>query len=73
MPRRTVDLIALILVLIVAAVVIPTVLVALYISLTNPTQDVSRVADALGRIISVIIAALVGYMAGRRLNGANGH
>lgn len=69
MPRQTADLVALILVLVVAAVVIATSLTILYITLTNPTQDIVRAVDAIGRIISVIIAALVGYMAGRRING----
>jgi len=69
LPRQTADLVALILVLVVAAVVIATSLTILYITLTNPTQDIVRAVDAIGRIISVIIAALVGYMAGRRING----
>lgn len=66
MPRQTADLVALILVLIVAAVVIPTALTTLYVVVTEPEQDVTRAADAIGRIVSVIVAALVGYMAGRQ-------
>jgi hypothetical protein len=73
MPRQTPDLVALILTLVVAIVVVATVLAMIYILLTNPTQDISRAADAIGRIVSVIIAAVVGYLAGRRVNGKNGH
>lgn len=72
MKRTTADVVALVLVFIVAVVVISTVITLLYIALTNPQQDITSAADAIGRIISVIVAALVGYMAGRRING-NGH
>ena len=70
MPRSTADTIALILALVVAIVVIATALVMLYIQITNPEQDVVKAADAIGRIVSVIVASLVGYMAGRQTNGA---
>ncbi len=69
MPRHTADLVALILVGVVAFVTIATAGALLYISITNPGQDVTKAADAIGRIISVIIAALVGYMAGRKIVG----
>ena len=70
MPRQTADLVALILAIVVAIVVIFTAVATLYVVVTNPTQDVSRAADAIGRITSVIVAALVGYMAGRRIDGS---
>ena len=69
MPRSTADTIALILALVVSIVVVATALAMLYIQITNPGQDVVGAADAIGRIVSVIIAALVGYMAGRQTNG----
>jgi len=72
-PRQTADVIALVLVIVVAVVVISTTLAILYIQLVNPAQDVARAADAIGRIVSVIVAALVGYMAGRQIRNGNGH
>jgi hypothetical protein len=69
MPHQTADVIALILAVVVAIVVITTTLALLYIEVTHPDQDTISAADAIGRIISVIVAALVGYMAGRRVNG----
>ncbi len=68
MPRQTADVVALILAVVVAVVVVATALSILYIQITTPGQDVSRAADAIGRIVSVIVAALVGYMAGRRVD-----
>ena len=67
MPRHTADIVALMLAFVVVVVTILTAISILYIQITNPSQDVSRGADAIGRIISVITAALVGYMAGRRI------
>ncbi len=69
MPRRTADLIALLLACVVSLVVLATAFTLLYISITNPRQDTGYAADAISRIISVLVAALVGYMAGRRMNG----
>lgn len=66
MPRQTADLVALILAGVVGFVTTATAGALLYISITNPGQDVSKAAEAIARILSVIIAALVGYMAGRR-------
>lgn len=68
-PQNTADLIALILAGILGVVVITTTIALLYISATNPEQDIARAGEAIGRIIAVIVAALVGYMAGRRING----
>jgi CHASE1-domain containing sensor protein len=69
MPRHTADLVALILAGVVAFVTIATAGAVLYIEITNPGQDIAKAAEAIARIISVIIAALVGYMAGRRIAG----
>lgn len=71
MPKNTADMVALILAGIVAIVTITTALALLYVSITNPGQDLSRAAEAISRITSVLIAALVGYMAGRRVNGVH--
>ena len=71
MPQQTADLVALILAGIVAIVTIVTALALLYVSITSPEQDIGVAAEAISRIIAVIIAALVGYMAGRRIT--NGH
>jgi CHASE1-domain containing sensor protein len=69
MPRHTADLVALILAGVVAFVTMATAGAVLYIEITNPGQDITKAAEAIARIISVIIAALVGYMAGRRIAG----
>lgn len=71
-PRQTADLVALILAGIVAVVVILTAVALLYVQVTNPGQSVEEAGDFVSRVISVLVAALVGYMAGRRMNG-NGH
>ncbi len=71
MPQQTADIIALILAIVVAAVTLLMGLTLLYVSVTNPDQDVSIAIDAMGRILSVLVSALVGYMAGRRVT--NGH
>ena len=71
-PRQTADLIALILSIVVAVVTVLTAITLLYIEVTHPDQDTGSAAEAISRILSVLIAALVGYMAGRRVNG-NGH
>ncbi len=71
MQRETADLVALILVCVVAIVIVSTTLALLYIALSGSDTSVAYAADAISRFVSVIIAALVGYMAGRRIN--NGH
>ena len=53
----------------VVVVVIATAFTILYISITHPEQDSTRAADAVGRILGVLVGAIVGYMAGRRING----
>lgn len=72
MPRQTADLVALILAGVVALTVLGTAVVLLYVEIRSPDQDTSGAAEAISRIISVLVAALVGFMAGRRVNG-NGH
>jgi len=73
MPHQTADLIALILAVVVAVVIISTTIALLYLSVTGSDASVAYAADAISRFVSVIIAALVGYMAGRRLNGNGTH
>ena len=68
MPRQTADVVALVLVGVVAAVVIPTACTVLVVTVSHPEQDVSNAAEAIGRIVSVLIAALVGFMAGKRVS-----
>lgn len=70
--RQTADLVALMLAGIVAVAVIGTVLVILWNELTIPGYDASAAADGIGKIVSTLVGALVGYMAGRRVNGKNG-
>lgn len=65
MPRQTADVVALILAVVVAVVVVATAVVVLYIEVTKPDQDHVGATEAISRIVSVLIAALVGYMAGR--------
>ena len=69
MPRQTADIVALILAGTVAIVVIATTLTLLYLRLSNPTADPIPAAMSIGRLVEVIVAALIGYMAGRRING----
>jgi hypothetical protein len=69
--RPTADLIALALTAVVVVVVLMTTAAILYIRLTHPEQDVVSAADAIGRIISVIVALLAGFIAGRRSNGVH--
>lgn len=71
MPRQTADLVALILAGVVAVVIISTTFALLYVSVTGTANSVAFAADAISRFVSVIIAALVGYMAGRRINGTH--
>lgn len=72
MPRQTADLVALILAVVVAVTVVLTVFVIGWVTINQPDQDLSDAADAIGRIVGVLVAALVGYMAGRRVNGNGG-
>ena len=67
MPRQTADVIALILACVVAIVIVLTTLTLLYLSVTGSIASTGFAADAISRFVSVIIAALVGYMAGRRV------
>jgi energy-converting hydrogenase Eha subunit B len=67
--RPTADLVVLILTAVVAVVVIATTFAILFIRLTHPEQDVVPAADAIGRIVAVIVALLAGFIAGRRSNG----
>lgn len=69
MPRQTPDLVALILASTVAIVVISTTLALLYLRLTQPDADATPAAMSIGRLVEVIVAALIGYLAGRRVNG----
>jgi hypothetical protein len=69
MPRQTADLIALILAVVVAIVVVATAVTLLYVQVIHPGQAVDAAADFVSRITSILVAALVGYMAGRRVNG----
>jgi hypothetical protein len=64
-PRKTPDLVALILAVVVAIVVIATAAAMLYIQIIHPDQDIAYAAETISRLISVLVAALVGYMAGR--------
>jgi small neutral amino acid transporter SnatA (MarC family) len=68
MPRQTSDLVALILAVVVAFVIIATTIVLLWLALTGQRSAMGTAADAISRFVSVIIAALVGYMAGRQVN-----
>lgn len=69
MRRTTADTVALILASTVAIVVIATTLALLYLRLTQPSVDPTPAAMSIGRLVEVMVAALIGYMAGRRVNG----
>lgn len=68
MPRQTADLIALILAVVVAVVVLATAVTLLYLKVTRPAQDTGMAADSIGRLVSVLVGALLGYMGGRRVD-----
>lgn len=72
MPKKTADLVALILALVVAVVVIAAAATLLYLQIVHPVQDTSGAADAISRIVATLVAALVGYMAGRATVNGNG-
>lgn len=65
MPKQTADLIAIIFALVVAFAVVTTTAALLWIKLTRPAQDTLYAAEVVSRFVSVLVAALVGYMAGR--------
>lgn len=69
MPRRTADVVALILATTVATIGITTAIAVLWLTVNHPEQDVDRLMDGVGRLVGVLTGALVGYMAGRRING----
>jgi uncharacterized membrane protein len=66
--RDTADTVALILALVVAIVIVLTTVVLLWLSITGTANNTSVAAEAISRFVSVIIAALVGYMAGRHVD-----
>jgi hypothetical protein len=67
-PRQTADIVALILAVVVAIVTVATALAVLYIRITHPEQDVVPAAEAIGRIVGVIVAVLAGFLAGRQVD-----
>jgi hypothetical protein len=67
MPRQTADLVVLILAIVVAVVVLATAFVILFEVLRG--DDPGPAADGIGRIITVLVGVLAGYVAGRRING----
>lgn len=67
--RETADTVALILAITVAIVVVGSAAVILASAALSPGQDSASGAEAIGRIVSVLVGALVGYMAGRRVRG----
>ena len=71
--RRGPDTVALILTVTVAVVVIGTAAVVLILEVLRPQQGHAAATEAIGRIVSVLVAALVGYMAGRASVNGNGN
>lgn len=69
MKRPTADIVVIILTVVVAVVVLATTFAVLYLRLVHPEQDPVPAADAIGRIVAVIVALLAGFIAGRRSNG----
>jgi hypothetical protein len=68
MPKQTADTVALILAIVVAVVTLLTALTLAYTKIVHPEINGDQAFDAMGRIISVLVGALVGYMAGRRVD-----
>jgi hypothetical protein len=68
-PQQTADVIALILTGVVAVVVLLTAVGVIWIEITQPRGEIDQAVDAIGRILAALVAALVGYMAGRKVNG----
>ncbi len=69
MPRQTADVIALIFGAVVGLVVVATTFSVLYIKITHPEQDTTPATTVIAQLVGVLVAALVGYMAGRNVNG----
>lgn len=69
MKRSTADIIALILAVLVAVVVLMATAASLWIAINYPTDRVLVALDAVSKLINVLVGALIGFMAGRRLNG----
>jgi hypothetical protein len=53
---------------VVAVVTLLTALTLAYTKIVHPEINGDQAFDAMGRIISVLVGALVGYMAGRRVD-----
>jgi hypothetical protein len=68
--RSTADLAVLALVGLVIVVVLAAVLTVAVIEIkTDGEGDTQRVVDLIANILKVLIGAIVGYIAGRNLNG----
>ena len=71
--RNTANTVALILAVVVAVVVLLTTVGLLWLQITRPGTDTAYAAEQISRIVGVLVAALVGSMAGRRYSNGNGH
>jgi hypothetical protein len=67
--RPTADLIVLALTGLVAVILTLTVLSLLVSEIWYPDRDLGMLADRIAAIVSSLIAAIVGYLAGRGVNG----
>lgn len=73
MPKQTADLVALILTAIVGIVVVGTAAVLLVLAVVQPEQDTTGAAEFVSRVVGILVAALVGFMAGRQVEGSPPH
>jgi hypothetical protein len=78
LPRRlrdrpTPDLIVLALTAVVVLVLIVTVFALVVTEIWYPDRDQTDLAKRVGQIMSSLVAAIVGYLAGRGVTNGNSH
>lgn len=70
--RPTADLVVLYLAGVVGTILIITTLAVIFIALFHPQADEGRVIQRIGTLVSNIIGAIIGYMAGRGVTTSSG-
>ena len=63
--RSVVEIIAIVLTIVLAVVILGSGAAIAVIEVVHPKTDTSDGVDALGRVVSVILGALLGVLAGR--------
>lgn len=70
--RPTPDLIVIFLAGVVGVVLVLSVLSMLWAFAYRPEADLSIAASRVGTIVSSLVTGIIGYIAGRGMNGRNG-